>query len=51
MAGLTRGSVAVVGAAESELGEVAPGTMPVDLVRLRLRGELPSKDQPLWRWE
>jgi uncharacterized protein (DUF885 family) len=27
------------------------GTMPVDLVRLRLRGELPSKDQPLWRWE
>lgn len=27
------------------------GTMPVDLVRLRLRGELPTKDQPLWRWE
>lgn len=27
------------------------GTMPVDLVRLRLRGELPVKDQPLWRWE
>jgi uncharacterized protein (DUF885 family) len=27
------------------------GTMPVDLVRLRLRGEPPSKDQPFWRWE
>jgi len=27
------------------------GTMPVDLVRLRLRGELPAKDQPLWKWE
>lgn len=27
------------------------GTMPVDLVRLRLRGELPVRDQPLWRWQ
>lgn len=27
------------------------GTMPVDMVRLRLRDELPGKDQPLWRWE
>lgn len=27
------------------------GTMPVDLVRLRLRNELPGKNQPLWRWE
>jgi acetyl-CoA acetyltransferase len=32
MSGLRRGSVAIVGAAESELGEVAPGTTPVDLM-------------------
>jgi uncharacterized protein (DUF885 family) len=27
------------------------GTMPVDLVRLRLLGEMPVKRQALWRWE
>jgi acetyl-CoA acetyltransferase len=32
MSGLQRGSVAVVGAAESDLGQVAPGTSPVDLM-------------------
>ena len=32
MTGLTRGSVAVVGAAESDLGQVAPGTTPLDLM-------------------
>ena len=32
MNGLTRGSVAVVGAAESDLGQVAPYTSPVDLM-------------------
>lgn len=30
--GLTRASVAVVGVAESDLGQVAPGTTPVDLM-------------------
>ena len=29
---LKRGSVAVVGAAESDLGQVAPNTSPVDLM-------------------
>ncbi len=32
MAGLQRGSVAVVGAAESDLGQVAQGTHPMDLM-------------------
>jgi acetyl-CoA acetyltransferase len=32
MSGLKRGSVAVVGAAESDLGQVAPGTHPLDLM-------------------
>lgn len=32
MSGLKRGSVAVVGAAESDLGQVAPNTSPVDLM-------------------
>lgn len=32
MSGLQRGSIAVVGAAESDLGQVAPGTSPVDLM-------------------
>ena len=32
MSGLARGSVAVVGVAESELGQVAPGTTPLDLM-------------------
>ena len=32
MSGLKRGSVAVVGAAESDLGQVAPHTSPVDLM-------------------
>jgi len=32
MSGLVRGSVAVVGVAESELGLVAPGTTPLDLM-------------------
>ena len=32
MSGLRRGSVAIVGAAESELGQVAAGTTPVDLM-------------------
>ncbi len=32
MNGLVRGSVAVVGVAESELGQVAPGTTPLDLM-------------------
>lgn len=32
MSGLRRGSVAIVGAAESGLGQVAPGTTPVDLM-------------------
>ena len=32
MSGLQRGSVAVVGAAESDLGQVAPGTSPLDLM-------------------
>ncbi len=32
MSGLTKGSVAVVGAAESDLGLVAPNTSPVDLM-------------------
>lgn len=27
------------------------GTMPVDLVRQRLKGEPPSREQPMWRWE
>jgi hypothetical protein len=27
------------------------GTMPVDLVRQRLSGDLPAKDQPMWRWQ
>ncbi len=32
MNGLVRGSVAVVGVAESDLGQVAPGTTPLDLM-------------------
>ena len=32
MSGLKRGSIAVVGAAESDLGQVAPHTSPVDLM-------------------
>ena len=32
MSGLKRGSVAIVGAAESDLGQVAPHTSPVDLM-------------------
>ena len=32
MSGLQRGSVAAIGAAESDLGQVAPGTSPVDLM-------------------
>ena len=32
MSGLQRGSVAVVGAAESDLGQVAPHTSPIDLM-------------------
>ena len=32
MSGLKRASVAVVGAAESDLGQVAPGTSPLDLM-------------------
>ena len=32
LAGLVRGSVAVVGAAESDLGQVAQGTNPMDLM-------------------
>jgi len=32
MSGLSRGSVAVVGAAESDLGQVAPHTSPLDLM-------------------
>jgi acetyl-CoA acetyltransferase len=32
MSGLQRGSVAAVGAAESDLGQVAPGTSPLDLM-------------------
>ena len=32
MTGLQRGSVAVVGAAESDLGQVAPDTSPIDLM-------------------
>jgi acetyl-CoA acetyltransferase len=32
MSGLQRGSVAAVGAAESDLGQVAPGTSPIDLM-------------------
>ena len=32
MSGLQRGSVAVVGAAESDLGLVAPHTSPVDMM-------------------
>ena len=40
MSGLRRGSVAVVGAAESELGQVAPGTTPVDLMAQATRRAL-----------
>ena len=40
MSGLTRGSVAVVGAAESDLGQVAPGTTPVDLMAQATRRAL-----------
>ena len=32
LAGLQRGSVAVVGAAESDLGQMAAGTQPMDLM-------------------
>jgi acetyl-CoA acetyltransferase len=32
MSGLQRGSIAAVGAAESDLGQVAPGTSPLDLM-------------------
>ena len=32
MSGLQRGSVAAIGAAESDLGQVAPGTSPLDLM-------------------
>ena len=32
MSGLKRGSVAVVGVAESDLGQVAPDTSPLDLM-------------------
>jgi len=32
MSGLKRGSVAVVGAAESDLGQVAPHTSPIDMM-------------------
>ena len=32
MSGLQRGSVAVVGAAESDLGQVAPHTSPLDMM-------------------
>ena len=32
LAGLVRGSVAVVGAAESDLGQMAPNTNPMDLM-------------------
>src|SRR6185503_2229556 len=32
MSGLKKGSVAVVGAAESDLGQVAPDTSPIDLM-------------------
>jgi len=40
VSGLRRGSVAVVGAAESELGQVAPGTTPVDLMAQATRRAL-----------
>lgn len=40
MSGLVRGSVAVVAAAESELGQVAPGTTPVDLMAQATRRAL-----------
>ncbi len=40
MSGLSRGSVAIVAAAESELGQVAPGTTPVDLMAQATRRAL-----------
>jgi acetyl-CoA acetyltransferase len=40
MSGLQRGSVAIVGAAESDLGAVAPGTSPVDLMAQATRRAL-----------
>jgi acetyl-CoA acetyltransferase len=40
MSGLTRGSIAVVGAAESDLGQVAPHTSPVDLMAQATRRAL-----------
>ena len=40
MSGLQRGSVAVVGAAESDLGQVAPHTSPVDMMAQATRRAL-----------
>jgi acetyl-CoA acetyltransferase len=40
MSGLTRGSVAIVGVAESDLGECAPGMSPVDLMAQATRRAL-----------
>ena len=40
MSGLKRGSIAVVGAAESDLGQVAPHTSPVDLMAQATRRAL-----------
>ena len=45
MSGLKRGSVAVVGAAESDLGQVAPHTSPVDRIpELRERLKKAGRD-------
>ena len=40
MRGLKRGSVAIVGAAESDLGAVAPNTSPIDLMAQATRRAL-----------
>ena len=40
MRGLERGSVAIVGAAESDLGAVAPNTSPIDLMAQATRRAL-----------
>ena len=45
MSGLRKGSVAVVGAAESDLGLVAPNTSPVDLMA---QGTMRALEDGLW---
>jgi acetyl-CoA acetyltransferase len=47
MTGLRRGSVAVVGAAESDLGAVAPHTTPIDLMAQATRRALDDCGLPL----